>query len=211
MLLQGTIDPVSLSHVMPTSVIEACLPGANNLPFHSSWDRTCVPQQCICSAQAAWCLNGPWCAQGGLDTSRLDTAYPISFLLQPQAVVTAWEVSGKVDYNKLCEEFGCTPIPTSLVDRIEKVTGVPAHPFLKRQVFYAHRDLEQLLDLYEKGEKFYLYTGVTPNQPLRSAVPLVTIPLLNFVSQLLPCRFCFDAWRKCTAHMRARLLCGSIP
>jgi tryptophanyl-tRNA synthetase len=78
-----------------------------------------------------------------------------------QAVVTAWEVKGKVDYEKLCAEFGCTPIPPSLVERIEKLTGVPAHPFLKRGVFYAHRDLQELLDLYEKGEKFYLYTGVT--------------------------------------------------
>ena len=43
--------------------------------------------------------------------------------------------------------------------RIERLTGVPAHPFLKRKVFYAHRDLAQLLDAYEKGEPFYLYTG----------------------------------------------------
>jgi hypothetical protein len=77
-----------------------------------------------------------------------------------QGVVTAWEVTGKVDYNKLCDEFGCTPISASLVERVEQVTGVPAHPFLKRKIFYAHRDLEELLDLYEKGEKFYLYTGM---------------------------------------------------
>lgn len=40
------------------------------------------------------------------------------------------------------------------------MTGVEAHPFLKREVFYAHRDLNQLLDMYEAGKKFYLYTGV---------------------------------------------------
>lgn len=83
-------------------------------------------------------------------------------MLQGQATVTAWEVTGKVDYQKLCEEFGCTPIPPSLVQRIEKVTGVPAHPFLKRKVFYAHRDMEELLDKHERGEKFYLYTGMPP-------------------------------------------------
>ncbi len=43
--------------------------------------------------------------------------------------------------------------------RIERLTGVPAHPFLKRKVFYAHRDLSAVLDAYEKGEPFYLYTG----------------------------------------------------
>jgi tryptophanyl-tRNA synthetase len=45
------------------------------------------------------------------------------------------------------------------VDRIARVTGVEPHPFLKRHVFYAHRDMEELLDLYEAGKKFYLYTG----------------------------------------------------
>lgn len=43
--------------------------------------------------------------------------------------------------------------------RIEQLTGVAAHPFLKRKVFYAHRDLAAVLDAYEKGEPFYLYTG----------------------------------------------------
>ena len=39
------------------------------------------------------------------------------------------------------------------------MTGKPAHPFLKRGVFYAHRDLHLILDAYEKEEPFYLYTG----------------------------------------------------
>lgn len=73
--------------------------------------------------------------------------------------VTAWEVTGAVDYDKLCAKFGCTVITPALVERIERATGVPAHPFLKRRVFYAHRDMEQLLDRYERGEKFFLYTG----------------------------------------------------
>lgn len=102
------------------------------------------------SALLAPLLAGHRCIAAALHTHKH---------MQNQAVVTAWEVSGKVDYNKLCDEFGCTPIPRSLVERIEKLTGVPAHPFLKRKVFYAHRDMEELLDLYEKGEKFYLYTG----------------------------------------------------
>ena len=80
--------------------------------------------------------------------------------------MTAHEVKGKVDYKKLCEQFGCSLISPQLVERIERVTGVEAHPFLKRGVFYAHRDLEQLLDMYEAGKKFYLYTG-TPQRLLQ--------------------------------------------
>lgn len=95
--------------------------------------------------------------------------------MQKQAVVTAWEVTGKVDYEKLCKEFGCTPIPRSLVERIERLTGVPAHPFLKRGVFYAHRDVEELLDLWEKGEKFYLYTGAAARTCRHLVVPPATL------------------------------------
>lgn len=46
-----------------------------------------------------------------------------------------------------------------LLCRIEKLTGKPAHPFLKRGIFFAHRDLQEILDCYEKGIPFYLYTG----------------------------------------------------
>ena len=56
-------------------------------------------------------------------------------------------------------QFGCSKLTQDLVDRMEKLTGRPAHPLLRRGVFYAHRDLEELLNAYEKGEPFYLYTG----------------------------------------------------
>ena len=56
-------------------------------------------------------------------------------------------------------QFGCSPLTQDLVDRVQKLTGKAAHPLLRRGVFYAHRDLEELLNAYEKGEPFYLYTG----------------------------------------------------
>jgi tryptophanyl-tRNA synthetase len=84
-----------------------------------------------------------------------------------EQLVTPWEVAGgadgKIDYSKLTEQFGCSMLSDDLISRIEKVTGVRAHPFLRRRVFFAHRDLEQLLDAYEKGEPFYLYTGRGPS------------------------------------------------
>ena len=84
-----------------------------------------------------------------------------------EQLVTPWEVAGgaggKIDYSKLTEQFGCSLLSDELVARIERATGVRAHPFLRRRVFFAHRDLEQLLDAYEKGEPFYLYTGRGPS------------------------------------------------
>ncbi|BDA50785.1 Tryptophan-tRNA ligase, cytoplasmic [Coccomyxa sp. Obi] len=85
-------------------------------------------------------------------------------------VVTPWDVKGgsdgKIDYAKLSREFGCSSLKTDdrdLVARIEQLTGKPAHCFLRRGFFYAHRDLEAILDAKERGEPFYLYTGRGPS------------------------------------------------
>lgn len=80
-------------------------------------------------------------------------------------VVTPWDVEAEngVDYDKLIDSFGCSKIDQSLIDRIEKLTGHRAHRYLRRGYFFSHRDLNVLLDAYEKGEKFYLYTGRGPS------------------------------------------------
>jgi tryptophanyl-tRNA synthetase len=78
--------------------------------------------------------------------------------------VDPWSVTGKVDYGKLIEKFGCSAIEAEKhVARIEAVTGKKAHHFLKRQTFFAHRDLDYILDAHAKGEPFYLYTGRGPS------------------------------------------------
>ena len=43
--------------------------------------------------------------------------------------------------------------------RVERLTGVKAHPFLRRGIFFSHRDLEETLDAFEAKKPFYLYTG----------------------------------------------------
>lgn len=81
--------------------------------------------------------------------------------------VTPWDVQGEedrgIDYDKLIAQFGCSPIDQELIDRLERVTGHKAHRYLRRGYFFSHRDLDQMLDCYEKGEKFYLYTGRGPS------------------------------------------------
>ncbi len=77
-------------------------------------------------------------------------------------VVTPWEVRGEIDYNKLIERFGTEPIDEELLKRIETAAG-GLHPLLTRGVFYSHRDLNWILDEYEKGNDFFLYTGRGPS------------------------------------------------
>lgn len=76
--------------------------------------------------------------------------------------VTPWTVEGDIDYNKLVQEFGTQVIDDELLGKIKKHAG-ELHPFLKLKYFFSHRDLNWILDKYEKGEKFYLYTGRGPS------------------------------------------------
>lgn len=54
-------------------------------------------------------------------------------------VINPFIVSGAEDYNKLIENFGCEKINESLIEKIEKITKKPAHPWLKRGIFFSHR------------------------------------------------------------------------
>ncbi|MFH1290797.1 MAG: tryptophan--tRNA ligase [Nanoarchaeota archaeon] len=79
--------------------------------------------------------------------------------------VDPWEVKGEVDYGKLVKDFGISKLNDKLLERIKKHTK-ELHPMLRRGVFFAHRDFDWILDEYEKGNKFFLYTGCGPSGPL---------------------------------------------
>ncbi|KAL3361539.1 hypothetical protein AABB24_014423 [Solanum stoloniferum] len=87
--------------------------------------------------------------------------------VEEEQVVNPWEVSakdgGKIDYDKLIDKFGCQRLDESLIQRVQRLTNRAPHVFLRRGVFFAHRDFNDILDSYEKGEKFYLYTGRGPS------------------------------------------------
>lgn len=95
-------------------------------------------------------------------------ADPSANAQEEEMVVNAWEVKGKIDYNKLVDNFGSTLISEELLARIEAHTvgkgNVPKlHRFLRRKIFFSHRDLSTLLDCVEKGKPMYLYTGRGPS------------------------------------------------
>lgn len=79
--------------------------------------------------------------------------------------VDPYLVEGAVDYDRLIGEFGLSRIDADLLKRIEQHAG-ELHPMLRRGVFFAHRDLTWLLDEYEKGNPFFLYTGAGPSGPI---------------------------------------------
>ena len=76
--------------------------------------------------------------------------------------VTPWEVSGDVDYERLIKQFGTQRIDERILKKVKKHTG-ELHHFLRRKIFFSHRDLNWILNEYEAGNKFYLYTGRGPS------------------------------------------------
>lgn len=84
---------------------------------------------------------------------------------QEEAIITPWAVSSKngINYKRLIEKFGTEPITGEMIKRIERLTNMRAHPWLRRGLFFSQRDLSDLLDAYERNESIYLYTGRGPS------------------------------------------------
>lgn len=87
-------------------------------------------------------------------------------------VVTPWDVQGSVssdgqqlaiDYDKLIDQFGTRRIDQAVLERFERLTGHRPHVFLRRGLFFSHRDFDKVLDRYEQGKPFFLYTGRGPS------------------------------------------------
>ncbi|KAH9011348.1 tryptophanyl-tRNA synthetase [Lactarius hengduanensis] len=89
-----------------------------------------------------------------------------------EQIVTPWDVQGSVssdgqqlaiDYDKLIDQFGTRRIDAALLERFERLTGHKPHILLRRGMFFSHRDFNIILDRYEKGKPFFLYTGRGPS------------------------------------------------
>jgi len=93
--------------------------------------------------------------------ARLSSVVP-----QPQNeefTVTPWKVEGKIDYERLKVLFGTSSLDEPLLERLRGVLGRPLHPLLERGIYFSHRDLPWVLDEYQRGNHFALYTGRGPS------------------------------------------------
>ena len=76
--------------------------------------------------------------------------------------ITPYEVKGSVDYQKLISDFGLKPLEGSTAKRFDRLAG-ESNYMIRRGIYFAERDLAWLLDEYEKGNRFYVYTGIAPS------------------------------------------------
>lgn len=103
--------------------------------------------------------------------------YKVDFLrtiMAKEFSVSPYEVKGVVDYDRLIKQFGVEKITADMTKRIEK-HAKSLHPMLRRKIFFAHRDMGWILDEFEKGNKFFLYTGRAPSGPMHigHALPML--------------------------------------
>ncbi|PWZ03659.1 putative tryptophan--tRNA ligase [Testicularia cyperi] len=109
--------------------------------------------------------------------------------------VTPWDVEGAtvdgqqvaIDYDKLIKEFGTRHIDPALLERFEKVTGWKPHPLLRRGSFFSHRELDKILDRYEQGKPFYLYTGRGPSSDSMHLGHLIPFLFTKWLQDVFDC------------------------
>jgi len=70
-------------------------------------------------------------------------------------MVTPWEVSGDIDYNRLIKQFGVSPLkelPNIFNENI----------LFRRKVIFAHRDIQRILETIKNKKPFVMMTGLMP-------------------------------------------------
>ncbi|KAK2738878.1 hypothetical protein FQN57_006893 [Myotisia sp. PD_48] len=86
--------------------------------------------------------------------------------INPWGVQAARDNQGKVlafDYAAISQKWATKLIDDELLQRFERLTGHKPHRWLRRGLFFSHRDFDRILDKYEYGEPFFLYTGRGPS------------------------------------------------
>lgn len=71
------------------------------------------------------------------------------------ATITPWEVKGDINYKKLIKEFGIKPL-SNLPDILKQ------NHLFRRNILFAGRDFDKILDAIQNKKKFVVMTGLMP-------------------------------------------------
>jgi len=106
--------------------------------------------------------------------------------------ITPWSVEGEVadgkvaaiNYDHVISQFGCQKLTKEHVEDFKKIMGQEPHRFLRRNLAFAHRDFEKIMDCIKNHEKFFIYTGRGPSSlsmHLGHAIPFIFCKYLQDV------------------------------
>lgn len=109
--------------------------------------------------------------------------------VKKEQIIDPWTVEseGKIDYDKLIDHFGCQKISEELLEKFERITKRKPHHFLRRGIFFSHRDLDKILDSYEAGHKIYLYTGRGPSSLSLHLGHLIPFMFTKWLQEVFDC------------------------
>lgn len=111
-------------------------------------------------------------------------------IINPFQVSGGVDETGKalaIDFEKIVRDFGATPMTKDMLQRFERVTGKKPHRLMRRGMVSSHRDLDKMLDRYEKGEPFYLYTGRGPSSDSMHVGHAMPFELTRFLQEAFDC------------------------
>ena len=117
-------------------------------------------------------------------------------VIASEQVINPFEVSGGVDesgkalaidFDKIVRDFGAIPMTPALLERFERVTGKRPHRLMRRGMVTSHRDLDKMLDRYERGEPFYLYTGRGPSSDSMHVGHAMPFELTRYLQEAFDC------------------------
>jgi tryptophanyl-tRNA synthetase len=104
--------------------------------------------------------------------------------------IDPWSVKGGkkgFDYLKLLNQFGTRPITPELIKRIELLTNMRVHRFLRRGIFFSQQDLEKMLDHYESGKPVFLYTGRGPSSESMHLGHMIPFEFTSYLQKAFQC------------------------
>lgn len=76
--------------------------------------------------------------------------------------VTPYAVEGDIDYDRLLDKFGANTLTTEQKAKFPD----PGHPLVRRDIFYAERDVDPFLDAANEGNLHSIVTGRGPSGPM---------------------------------------------
>ncbi|WP_058992201.1 tryptophan--tRNA ligase [Haloarcula sp. CBA1127] len=76
--------------------------------------------------------------------------------------VTPYAVEGDIDYARLLDKFGANALTPEQKEKFPD----PGHPLVRRDVFYAERDVDAFLDAANEGALHSIVTGRGPSGPM---------------------------------------------
>lgn len=88
-------------------------------------------------------------------------------------IVTPWEVTGKIDYDKLIREFGMGKMPELPKEFKESL-------IFRRGIVYGQRDFGKVLDAVKNKKKLVMMTGLMPTGKFHIGHALVVEQMLTY-------------------------------